>query len=415
MASEGSDGRRAVEVTGVGVVSPAGSDIDEVWDTLLSGQSTATSLDWAHDLTVSFGCPIRGYEPERQLTRKEIRRLAPFTRFALCAALDAVDDAGLADVDPTRCAVIVGTGGTGTGLEDDAQSMVEERDLRRINPLAVPTAMANAPAALVSIRLGFSGPSLTVSTACASGGHAIGEALRLLRDGAVDVVVAGGTEAPLSRYTLEAFGRLGALSGRNEQPEAASRPFDRDRDGFVMGEGAAFLVLEAPEHAAARRARVRARLLGYGCNSDAHHLVEPHADGHGAAACMRLALADARTDEPVAHINAHGTSTPLNDAAESMAIASAFDGQAPPVTSIKGVVGHLIGAAGALEAVASVLTLENGLIPPTANFTAGSVNSPPLDVVRGTPRPLSSGVVLSNSFGFGGHNVSLCFGERQAA
>ncbi|MHB8669722.1 MAG: beta-ketoacyl-[acyl-carrier-protein] synthase family protein, partial [Acidimicrobiales bacterium] len=273
--------------------------------------------------------------------------------------------------------------------------------------LLVPMMMPNATAAMISIRFGWTGPNLCVATACAAGGHAVGEGARLVRDGSADVVLAGGSEAVVTPIALAAFARMGALSRREEEPELASRPFDLDRDGFVMGEGAAFLVLERWDHAAARGARIHGEVLGYGRNADGHHVTAPAPGGVGAAACMRMALRDAGIEpDAVGHVNAHGTSTPKNDAAEAEAISSVFGPGAVPVTSSKGVLGHLIAGAGAAEAVASVLACQRGLIPPTANH-ARSDPALTVDVVAGVPRPTTGLVALSNSFGFGGHNASL--------
>jgi 3-oxoacyl-[acyl-carrier-protein] synthase II len=270
--------------------------------------------------------------------------------------------------------------------------------------------MTNATGGLISIQFGWTGPSFTVTTACAAGANAIGEAGRLIREGSADVVLAGGVESSITPTAISAFARMGALSGRNDDPKRASRPFDKDRNGFVMGEGAAFLVLEEWERAEARGAEILGELLGYGRNCDAHHITAPSPGGVGAVACMTLALDDAGLEpSAVNHVNAHGTSTPLNDAAESEAIAKVFGDAPPPVTSIKGVTGHTIGAAGAVEAVASLLSLRKRLVPPVANY---ETPDPELtaDVVHGAPREIGDGVAISNSFGFGGHNASLVLG-----
>jgi 3-oxoacyl-[acyl-carrier-protein] synthase II len=268
--------------------------------------------------------------------------------------------------------------------------------------------MPNAAAASLSLHFGFRGPCLCITTACAAGTNAIGEGMRLLREGSADVVVAGGAEAPITPWVLAGFAAAQALSTRDDDPSRASRPFDRERDGFVMGEGAAVLVLERVDDALARGATIHARVVGYARNADAHHLVAPAPDGRGALECMRLALDDAGADAgDVAHVNAHGTSTPYNDAAEAAAINTLFGDGAPPVTSVKGAIGHAIGAAGAIEAVASVLTLISRTIPPTANYEEPDPDVD-LDVVSAS-RSLADGLVLSNSFAFGGHNATLVF------
>ena len=276
----------------------------------------------------------------------------------------------------------------------------------RVSPMFVPMMMPNASAALVALQYGFTGPNICVTTACAAGAHAIGEGMRMIRDGSCDVVVVGGTEAAITPLALAAFHRMGAVSGRKDDPTAASRPFDVDRDGFVMGEGAAILVLESMEHAEGRGASIKGELLGYGRNCDAHHITAPAPGGAGAVACMQLAIEDAGVSPAdVGHINAHGTSTPLNDAAEAAAISKVF-GDAIPVVSTKGVTGHMIGAAGAVECVAAVLAAQNKLVPPIANHQRTDPEIT-VDVVYGEPRAIERTIAVSNSFGFGGHNATL--------
>jgi 3-oxoacyl-[acyl-carrier-protein] synthase II len=267
--------------------------------------------------------------------------------------------------------------------------------------------MPNATAALISMQFGWTGPNICVATACAAGAHAIGEGVRMIRDGSADLALAGGSEAAVCPIALSAFARMGALSTREIAPELASRPFDIDRDGFVIGEAGAFMVLERWDHAVSRGARIWGEVSGYGRNADAYHVTAPSPGGAGAASCIQTTLLDAALQPAgIAHVNAHGTSTPLNDAAEAEAIVKAFGEKAPPVTSIKGVTGHLIGAAGAAEAVASVLSICNGLAPPTANHERADP-AIAIDVVAGEPRPIPAGPVLSTSFGFGGHNAAL--------
>jgi 3-oxoacyl-[acyl-carrier-protein] synthase II len=267
--------------------------------------------------------------------------------------------------------------------------------------------MTNATAGTVAMQFGWTGPNLCIATACAASAHAIGEAARLIRDGSADVILGGGTECCIVHTAIAAFSRMTALSSRNDDPEHASRPFDADRDGFVMGEGASALVLERWDRAEARGAKIYGEIVGYGCNADAYHITAPSPGGEGAAACMNLALEDAGyTIDQIGHINAHGTSTPLNDAAEAEAIRKVFGDNAPPVTSTKGVTGHLIGAAGATEAVACLLAMRNREVPPTANLERLG-DDIQLDVVHGEPRAVDSAPALSNSFGFGGHNVTL--------
>jgi 3-oxoacyl-[acyl-carrier-protein] synthase II len=405
----GGDG--AIAVTGLGVVTPAGATLESFWDTLVAGRSVARAVEHVDvsESPIRFGCEC-DFDPHPTLSEKDVRRSDRNTQLAVVAAERAVHDAGRPGADPGRVATVVGTGFGGLETADHGARQflgVEPGSAKgRMNPLFVPMAMPNAASALIAMRNGFRGPCLTISTACAAGANAIGEGMRLLREGSADVVIAVGAEAPLTPWVMAAFAAAHALSERSTDPGSASRPFDRDRDGFVMGEGAAALVLERVPDAVARRARVRAELVGYARNTDAFHLVAPPPDGRGARDCMALALADAGlTANEVAHVNAHGTSTIHNDVAEAAAIRAVFGADGPPVTSVKGVLGHSVGAAGAVEAVAGVLTLQHGTIPPTANHETPDP-AVALDVVD-RPRELGEGAVVSNSFAFGGHNAVL--------
>ncbi len=288
--------------------------------------------------------------------------------------------------------------------------MYEKGPIAGQSPFLVPMMMANATAAMVSMGNGFRGPNICIATACAAGTNAIGEAAHIIRYGGADVIIAGGSEAAITPVAMAAFARMGALSTRRDDPSTASRPFDASRDGFVMGEGAAFLVLETYENALARGATILGEVFGYGRNADAHHITAPSPDGAGAINCMELAIADAGlTPGDIGHVNAHGTSTPLNDAAESQGIYKVFNGSPPPVVSTKGVTGHCIGAAGAIEAVAALLAATKGVVPPTANHTEKGEGIE-VDVVHGSGREIAPAPALSNSFGFGGHNASLVLG-----
>ena len=401
-----------VAVTGIGVKTPAGNDLDSFWATLASGRSTAAPIEAfdRDELAVPFGCEVRDFDPAAYLGYKEARRADRVTQLAVGAAADALADAGEVDADPARCGVVGGTGVGGLRTQEAEERVLFEKGPSRVTALLVPMMMPNAAAAYIAMREGWTGPNLCIATACAAGGHALGEAFRLVRDGSADVVLAGGAECAISPVALAAFARMGALSTRVDAPERASRPFDADRDGFVMGEGAAYVVLERWDRAVARRARIRGEILGYGRNADAFHLTAPAPGGGGAVACMELALEDAGlTAGDVGHVNAHGTSTPLNDAAEAQAIGKVFGDGAVPVTATKGVTGHLIGAAGAAEAVASLLALANGVVPPVANHETPDPELT-VDVVAGSPRPHDGRPVLSNSFGFGGHNATLVLG-----
>jgi 3-oxoacyl-[acyl-carrier-protein] synthase II len=381
-------GRPRVAVTGLGVKSPAGNDVASFWETVLAGRSMAANIETfdTSDLPVRFACEVKGFDGAEYLGPKEVRRVDRNAQLGFAAGIDAIRDAGDPGADPARCAVVAGVGIGGLATLEDQEKVLIERGPTRVTPFLVPMMMPNATPAIVAMELGWTGPNICVATACAAGTHAVGEGARLIRDGTADVVLAGGAEAVVTPIAIAAFARMGALSGRHDDPASASRPFDVDRDGFVMGEGAAFLVLERLDRALARGARIYGEVLGYGRNADAYHITAPSPGGSGATACMQLALDDAGlAPSAIAHVNAHGTSTPLNDASEAEAIVKVFDGSPPPVTSTKGVTGHLIAAAGAVEAVMGI------------------------DVIAGSPRQLQ-GPVLSNSFGFGGHNATLVVG-----
>jgi 3-oxoacyl-[acyl-carrier-protein] synthase II len=415
-----------VVITGLGVKTPAGLTVEEFWDTLVAARTAAAPITLydASRHSVGFACEVRGFDAVPYVGPKEVRRTDRAALLAVAAAADALGDAAAIGMDaadellptpspddlaadPLRCAVVAGTGIGGIRTLEDQVIGYAEKGPGRVGPFLVPMMMPNAAAALIAIRHGFTGPNLAVATACATGAHAIGEGARLLRDGMADVVVCGGTEASVSPVSMAAFARMGALS-RNPDPAAASRPFDDDRDGFVMGEGAGFLVLEPYDRAVARGARVHGEVLGYGLTCDAHHITAPIHDGSGAVAAVEMALADAGLAAgAIGHVNAHGTSTPQNDAAEAAAIAKVFGPGAVPVTSTKGVTGHLIGAAGAVEAVAALLAAGRGLVPPTANHRQTDL---PVDVVAGEPRPIEVAPAVSTSFAFGGHNAALVLG-----
>ncbi|MEL6893251.1 MAG: beta-ketoacyl-ACP synthase II [Actinomycetota bacterium] len=391
-------GGRRVAVTGLGVVAPAGIGRSAFWDGLLgpgaSGVRSITVEDW--DPTPWFDSP------------KLARRADRVEQFALAAAAEAFDCAGSVDdigIDANRFGTIFATGVGGLHtLEEQVQVRLEKGD-RRVSPFLVPMMMTNASGAAISMRYGLRGPNETITTACAAGSHSINYAARLIRWGIIDAAATGGVESAATATSLAGFGNMTALS-----TTGISRPFDADRDGFVMGEGAAVLVLEEWSHAESRGAPILGEILGGASNADAHHITAPAPGGVGAIECMRLALADAGLEpSEVGHVNAHGTSTPLNDAAEATAITEVFGPKAVPVVSTKGVTGHALGAAGALEAAAALLSIEHRMIPPTANTTAVD---PELDVdlVVGEPRPWEPGPVISNNFGFGGHNGSVVIG-----
>jgi 3-oxoacyl-[acyl-carrier-protein] synthase II len=354
---------------------------------------------------------INDFDPASYMYKKESRRMDRFCQFGVAAARQAVEDAqlDLSREDPTRIAIAVGSGIGGIETFAEQVQVLETKGPGRVSPFFIPMMIPNMAAGQISIFLGLKGPSLTTVSACASSADAIGQALRLIQRGEADVVLAGGTEAPIAPISLAGFGSMKALSTRNDDPEHACRPFDRDRDGFVMGEGAGMVLVEELEHARARGARIYAELVGYGATSDAYHITAPPPGGEGSARAMAAALADAGLrPEDVDYINAHGTSTSYNDLYETQAIKSVFGDHAYriPVSSTKSMTGHLLGAAGAVEFIACLFALQEGLLPPTINLE----NPDPecdLDYVPNTPRPAQVNVVLSNSFGFGGHNVTL--------
>jgi 3-oxoacyl-[acyl-carrier-protein] synthase II len=388
------DGRR-VAVTGIGVVSPCGIGRDTFWNGLLSAPPEGERRVPGFDPTLYFPNP------------KEARRTDRFAQFALAAAAEALEQAqaqaGEITADPGRRGVIIGTGVGGLETLEEQILTFHEKGPRRVSPFLVPMMMANAAAAGVSMRYGWQGPCETTVTACAAGTHSIGNAARLISTGRCDAVLAGGSEAAMTPVGIQGFTNMTALSS-----SGVSRPFDAERDGFVIAEGCAVLVLEDLDTARARGARVLGEILGAASNADAHHITAPSPGGSGAIACMELALADAGVaPRDIRQINAHGTSTPLNDAAEAEAIAKLFGTPGPPVVSTKGVTGHALGAAGALEAAAVLLSIEHALIPPTAGFANADPEMATLDIVHGEPRAWEPGPALSNSFGFGGHNGCL--------
>jgi 3-oxoacyl-[acyl-carrier-protein] synthase II len=402
-------GRPRVVITGLGLKAPGGNDIAAFWETVRAGRPTAATIARfdPSDLPVRFAGEVRDFDAAHYFGPKEARRQDRVTQLGFAAAADALSDAGDLGADPGRCAVVVGTGVGGLESHEDNQRVFLEKGPLRVSPFTVPQMMANATAGIVAMQFGWTGPNVCIATACAAGAHAIGEGVRLVRDGSADVVMAGGAEAAITPMTIAAFARMGALSTRNDEPERASRPFDVDRDGFVIGEGAACVVLESLERARSRGAHVHGEVVGYGRNADAYHITAPSPGGAGAAACMQLALDDAGIEpSAIGHVNAHGTSTDLNDAAEAEAVRKVFGDDAPPVTSTKGVTGHLIGAAGAVETIAALLSANEGVVPPTANLERVG-DDIVVEVVGGSAREIGRHAVLSNSFGFGGHNATL--------
>jgi 3-oxoacyl-[acyl-carrier-protein] synthase II len=407
--------KRRVAVTGLGLVTPLGNTVETTWDAMLAGRSGAgpiTRFD-PTALPVKFACEVKGFEPGLYLEKKEARRFDLFTQFAMGAAVQAMKSScleqGWSKVDPHRVGVIVGSGTGGLATFEENMRAYIEKGPSRVSPFFVPMFMANVAAAAVSMRYGAKGPNYCTVSACASSGHALGDAFRLIQHGEADVMIAGGSEAAITPVAIASFANMKALSERNDDPQTASRPFDKDRDGFVMGDGSAMVILEEWEHAKQRGAKVYAEMVGYGMTSDAYHITAPSPDGDGAQRAMRLAMEDGGIrPEQVGYINAHGTSTPHGDGAETAAVKAVFGAQAKKLIfgSTKSMTGHLLGAAGALEFAVCTLALQHGVIPPTINQfnpdPACDLDSAPNHSVK---RDLE--VALSNSFGFGGHNVTL--------
>jgi 3-oxoacyl-[acyl-carrier-protein] synthase II len=401
-----------VVVTGVGVMSAGGGSLAKTWEFLLSGRSAAATLDPAMvgDSTTSFACVVGDY-PEDAVPAHLTRRLDRMTRLAGLAADQAIESAGLTSASglpPHRIGVVMGVGLGGLDTLETQTDALNRRGFAGMSTFTVIRMMPNAAGAWMAMEHGWTGPCLTIATACASGASAIANGVDLIESGKVDVAVAGGADAPVVRIALAAFGRMRALSRRNDDPGRASRPFDAGRDGFVLAEGAAVLVLERRNHALSRGAKVLGTILGSATNCDAYDMAAPSGSGEGAQRCMEAALASAGiAPKDVGHINAHGTSTHLNDLAEASAIRRVFGDSSPPVTANKGSVGHAVGGAGAIEAAVALVSSSSGIVPPTANCAQVDPDVH-IDVVRTAPRSIPKGMpALSNSFGFGGHNVSL--------
>ena len=410
---------RKVVVTGLGATTPLGGDVASTWNALLAGKSGVRKLenDWAHLLPVHFAAQA-AVEPLDVMDRVEARKLDRSQQFALLAAREAWQDAGAPDVDPQRLGVVIASGIGGVLTLLGGYDTLKEKGARRVSPHTVPMLMPNGPAAQVGLELKAQAGVHTPVSACASGAEGIGYALDMIRNGRADVVVAGGTEAGIHVLPMAGFAAMMALSTRNDDCTKASRPYDKDRDGFVLGEGAGVLVLESEEFARARGARIYAEVAGQGITSDGYHIAAPDPEGTGAARAMKAAMHDAGVSaSEIVHLNAHATSTPAGDIAESMAIHAALGDQTPKVcvSATKSMTGHLLGGAGAIESVFVVLALHHRLAPPTINIENFDEQIT-LDVVRDTPRVLPTGPIaaLNNSFGFGGHNVALVFRSVQS-
>jgi 3-oxoacyl-[acyl-carrier-protein] synthase II len=407
------NGRRRVVITGMGAVTPLGNDVETTWQNLVSGQSGAgriTQFD-PSGYFAEFACELKDFDPTVWIDRKTSRRMDRFAQMVVAAARQAETDSGVdiaADSDRVGASVATGIGGLQSF--QDCHTQLRERGPDRVNPFSIPAIIPNLGAGWVSIELGTRGPLSAQCTACAASNMAIGEGLDAIRLGRADVMFCGGTEAPVTEVGIAGFGAMRALSRRNDDPEHASRPFDLERDGFVMGEAGAVLVLEELERAKARGAKIYAELAGYGVSSDAQHITEPDPTGMHPARAMQMALADAGIDQSeVAYVNAHGTSTPLGDASETRVLKKALgeeNARKTAVSSTKGATGHCLGAAGAVEAIFSVLAVKQGVLPPTINYEYPDPECD-LDYVPNEARRADVAVAMSNSFGFGGHNASI--------
>ena len=409
------EGLQRVVVTGLGAVTPIGNNVAEYWSGLTSGRNGVASISLfdAANHACRFAAEVKGFDPTGFIEPKEAKRWDRFCKFGVVAAKQALAHAGLeiTDANADRIGVSIGSGVGGLLTMETQAHVLEGKGPGRVSPFTVPMMIPNMATGLAAIALGAKGPSSAVATACAAGSNAIGDAFRLLQLGKADAMVCGGAESAITPLGVAGFASAKALSFRNDDPSSASRPFDRDRDGFVIGEGSGVLVLETLAHAEARGATILAEIVGYGTTCDAHHITSPTPGGVGGAAAMRLALEDGGIGaDSIDYVNAHGTSTPANDSNETAAIKSALGARAGqiPVSSTKSMTGHLLGGSGGIEAVACVLALQHNVIPPTINHT----NPDPecdLDVVPNSAREHTLETVLSNSFGFGGHNVCLAF------
>jgi len=400
-----------VVVTGMGVVTPVGTGVESFWQGITSGKSAVgpvTQFD-ASAFPTRIAAEIHDFDPANYMDRKDVRRADRFAQLAVAASQEAWKDANLSEINPERSGVLVGTGIGGMGTLIQQYDILRERGPERVSPFFIPMMIANIAGGQLAMRYGLLGPNATVVTACASSGNAIGDAMRTIQWGEADLMLTGGTEAVILSIAFAGFCAMKAMSTRNEEPEKASRPFDRERDGFVMGEGAGFLVLESLTHAQARNAPVYAELTGYGRSADAYHIVEPHPEGIGAAFSMRQALRDAHlAAEDIDYVNAHGTSTSKGDLAETLAIKDVFQDRAyrVAVSSTKSSTGHLLGAAGAVELIASILAIRHQTLPPTVNLDEPSAECD-LDYVPNQARPARIRRIMSNAFGFGGQNATL--------
>ena len=406
-------GNRRVVITGMGLVCPSGNNLQESWDSLVKGRSTAAPIDVfdATKFDARIACMVKGFDPSKYINFKDLKRMDPFVRFGVVASLMALQDANfeIAKDNPERVGVLVGSGIGGINTVEEQHLLMLEKGPSRMSPFLIPMLIVNMAPGQISIQTGAKGPNTSVATACATSAHSIGEAARLIICDDADVMIAGGTESAITKLAVGGFCAMKALSTRNDDPAHASRPFDRERDGFVMGEGSGIVILEELEHAKKRGAKIYCELVGYGLTGDAYHMTAPAPEGDGAVRCMNMALKDAGLEpRQVDYINAHGTSTLLNDKLETQAIKRVFGDYAKKVqiSSTKSMMGHLLGAAGAAELIVCALAIKDGVIPPTINYEFPDPECD-LDYVPNVARQAKVDVALSNSLGFGGHNATL--------
>lgn len=404
---------RRVVVTGLGLVTPLSNDVNDFWERSLKAESGVSEIDLidTSEFKIKIGGQIKDWDLGDRMDKREAKRLDRFAQFAVAAAQDAIADSQIdfAQCDPEKCGVVLGSGIGGLNTIEEQLHKLFYKGPGKVSPFTIPMLMLNAGGGNISIMYGLKGPNFSVATACASANNAIGEALRILQTGEADVLISGGAEAALCRMGLAAFGNMRALSPRNDDPTSASRPFDADRDGFVLSEGAGILVLEELEHAKKRGAEIYCEIVGFGCTADAGHITQPDEQGAGAGRAMQLALADAKiSSTDVQYINAHGTSTPLGDKAETQAIKNVFGEHAyqASISSTKSIIGHSLGASGGIELIATALAVQNNVAPPTANLDTPDPECD-LDYTPNQPKELPMQYAISNSFGFGGHNACV--------
>ena len=408
--------RRRVVITGLGAVTPIGNTVEETWKAVCeskSGGNLIESFDTT-DFAVKIGASIKSFDVSQYVDKKEARRIDPFIQLGLAAGIQAVEDSDITveSIDARRIGVAIGSGSGGINTIEDTHATLVKSGARRVSPFFVPASVVNMISGNLSIKYGFQGPNIAIVTACTTGTHNIGFGARMIQYGEADAMVVGGAESATSPVTLAGFASMKALSSRNEEPELASRPWDKDRDGFLVGDGAGVLVLEEYEHAKSRGAKIYSELVGFGMSADAHHITSPPDEGHGAVAAMRNAIEDSALSlDSINYINAHGTSTPQGDIAETNSIKSVFGRETKvSVSSTKSMIGHLLGAAGAVEAIVTVLAIDKQVAPPTINLDSPGEGCD-LDYVPNTARDVKIHAALSNSFGFGGTNGTLIFSK----